>query len=142
MARVTLRLAGVAAFALAMGMTSTAASAQGLHLKLSSDSASVPAEQTVKVKVVAVALRTLSLPETPVFLIDDGSGPKPLEGAKALEAGAVDVTPDRSHAGDYELALPKPGNYKLQVEYRVDGRPVRSNKVALVVTAGDARAGQ
>lgn len=142
MALVNLRLAAVASFVLAVGVAPLSASAQGLHLKLSSDSTSVAAEQPVKVKVVAVAMRTLSLPATPVFLVDDGSGPQPLAGAKALDEGAVDVTPDRSHTGGYELALTKPGTYKIQVEYRVDGRPVRSNKLALVVTAGTERAGQ
>jgi hypothetical protein len=139
------RAAAVLSFALAVALSPLAASAQGLHLKLSSDTPRAAADQPVTVKVQAVALRTLSLPGTPVFLVDDGSGARPLDGAKALEDGAVlAVTPDKGHTGGYELVLTKPGKYKVQAEYRVDGRPVRSNKLTLEITASaDApRAGQ
>jgi hypothetical protein len=130
-------------FAVAVALSPVALSAQGLHLKLSSDSPRVAADEPVKVKLTAVSLRSLSLPATPVFLVDDGQGPQPLEGAKALDdAGTIAVTPDKAHSGGYELSLPKPGKYKIQVEYRVDGRPVRSNKLTMEVTEGGVRAGQ
>lgn len=133
MVRVNARVVSAASFVLALALGPLAASAQGLHLKLSSEAPRVAATQPVKVKVVAVALRTLSLPAAPVFLVDDGTGARPSD-AVAGHEGRVEVTPDKSHTGDYELTLSKPGTYKIQAEYRVEDRPVRSNKVTVQVT--------
>ena len=133
MVRLNARVFALATFVLAVVLAPLAASAQSLHLKLSADAPRVAATQPVKVKVVAVALRTLSLPAAPLFLVDDGSGAQPSEVA-AGHAGRVEVTPDKSHTGDYELMLSKPGTYKILAEYRVDNRPVRSNKVTVEVT--------
>lgn len=140
MVRLNARIPVLLSFVLALAPV---AAAEGLHLKLSADTARVGADQPVKVKLVAVALRTLSLPAAPVFLVDDGTGARPESGAKALDgAGRVEVTPDKSHTGGYGLILSKPGTYKIQAEYRVNERVVRSNKVTVEVTAGAERAGQ
>lgn len=132
--RVNARAVAFFAFVAAVALGSSVASAQALHLKLSSEAPRVAAAQPVKVKVMAVATRSLSLPAAPVFLVDGGAGSKPETVAAAGQhEGRVEVTPDKSQTGDYELMLSKPGTYKIQAEYRVDDRPVRSNKVTVQV---------
>ncbi len=135
---------GLFALALSVALAPAASAEGGLYLKLSSDAARVDADQPVKVKVVAVGMRTLSLPATPVFLVDDGSGARAVDAVRALDSdGPVEVTPEKSHTGGYELTLPKAGRYKIQAEYRVGRSPVRSNKVTVDVgAAADTRAGQ
>lgn len=142
--RIQARVLVPAAFALALAVSPVAASADGLHLKLSADAPKVTADQPAKVKVVAMAMRTLSLPATPTFLVEDGAGQPANAAAKALDdQGRIAVTPDKTHTGGYELTLDKPGTYKVQAEYRVDDRVVRSNKVTIeVVAAGTERAAQ
>lgn len=133
--RLNARVFALSLLALVVALAPLAASAQSLHLKLSSDAPRVAATQPVKVKVVTVAMRTLSLPAAPVFLVDDGQGARPESAARVGgQETRVDVTPDKSHTGDYELTLSKPGTYKIQAEYRIEDRPVRSNKVTVQVT--------
>lgn len=123
-------LAGVVA-AIAAGPSGV--SAQGLHLKLKTETSQVAASQAVKLTLEAVALRSLSLPAAPVFLVEDGGEARPSE-PNAGHGGRVEITPDKPHKGTYELTLAKPGTYKIQAEYRVDERRVRSNKVTVTVT--------
>lgn len=135
MVRLDTRVLALVSLVLAVALAPLAASAEALHLKLSSDAPRVAATQPVKVRVMAVAVRTLSLPAAPVFLVEDAGGTRSETPAKVLDhEGRVEMTPDKSHTGDYELTLTKPGTYKIQAEYRIDDRPVRSNKVTVEVT--------
>jgi hypothetical protein len=107
-----------------------AALADGLYLKLSAEADAAGATLTLK----AVATHTFRLPQTPIVLVDDGSGMK----ATTLETVAVDVpesvrvTPEESFKGSWQVPL-APGSYKVKVRYKLADRTVESNAVKVQV---------
>ena len=109
--------------------------ADGLYLKLREGAR--PAGGDVTLTLVAVATHNFELPQTPIFLIDDGSG---MRVAAELRPRPVDVpetvrvTPDQRFKGSWQLSL-APGSYKMKVRYKLADRTLESNAVKLRVLA-------
>ncbi len=108
--------------------------AGGLFLKLGQ---AAPSDSGVTLTLEAVATHDFKLPQTPLFLIDDGSGmrlatdarPRPLDVPETVR-----VTPERSFKGSWQLELP-PGRYKVKVRYKLKDGTVESNAVKVNVPA-------
>jgi hypothetical protein len=125
---------------LAAGLLATApvALASGLYLKLAEGAR--PAEGgagTVTLTLQAVATHDFRLPQTPLFLVDDGSGMRVASEAQPTPVDVpetVRVTPERRFNGSWQLNLP-PGAYKVKVRYKLADRTVESNAVRIQVPA-------
>ena len=124
------------ALALSLLAIAPAAMADGLYLKLR-EGAHPAADGRVTLTLVAVATHNFELPQTPIFLIDDGSG---MRVAAELRPRPVDVpetvrvTPDQRFEGSWQLSL-APGSYKMKVRYKLADRTLESNAVKLSVLA-------
>jgi len=128
-------LGALAAFATLVWPSAVAA--DGLYLKLAADNAQTQADRPVTVRLTTLATRPFTLPTAPQFLIDDGSGMKArpeieVRAVDAPEAG-ISVGPDAPFKGSWEVVLPRPGRYRIQVRYRLSDRVVQSNKVSVDV---------
>jgi hypothetical protein len=127
----TSRLALVAAVLL----SAPAALASGLYLKLSEGAR--PEGGGVTVRLQAVSTYDFRLPQTPLFLVDDGKGmrvateaqPKPLDVPESVR-----VTPEQKFDGAWQLQLPA-GSYKLKVRYKLADRTFESNAIKVEVPA-------
>lgn len=118
-----------------------AALAGGLYLKLAEGAK--PAEgasSAVILTLQAVATHDFKLPQTPLFLVDDGSGmrlaseaqPKPIDVPESVR-----VTPEQKFNGSWQISLP-PGSYKVKVRYKLADRTVESNAVRIRVPTPSA----
>jgi hypothetical protein len=113
-----------------------AALASGLYLKLSRAEAGEGAHSVV-LTLQAVASRDFTLPQTPLFLLDDGSGmrvaaevqPEPIDVPETVR-----VTPEQRWSGSWRLQLPA-GAYKVKVRYKLADRTVESNAIRIQVPA-------
>lgn len=108
-----------------------AALANGLYLKLSAAEGSASG---VTLTLKAVSTYNFRLPQSPVFLVDDGSGMKATSVA-ITPVGvpeSVKVTPEESFTGSWQLPL-APGSYKVKVRYKLADRTVESNAVKVQV---------
>jgi hypothetical protein len=122
----TLRLAALMALAV-----TPAAWADGLYLKLNAAETNATG---VTVTLKAVSTYNFRLPESPVFLVDDGNGMKPA-GVQVRALGpaeSVKVTPEAPYTGSWQLPL-APGSYKLKVRYKLADRTVESNAVKVEI---------
>lgn len=123
----SLRLAA-ALFAL---VAAPAAFANGLYLKLSAAEGNGTG---VTLTLKAVSTYNFHLPQSPVFLVDDGGGMKATTVA-ITPVGvpeAVKVTPEAPFTGSWQLPLPA-GSYKIKVRYKLADRTVESNAVKVQV---------
>lgn len=120
--------------------------ADGLYLKLAAEEAKVQADRPMKLRLSAVVTRSFTLPTTPEFLVDDGTGMKlrPEIQVRAVGAkeGAVSVSPDAPLLATWEIVLPRAGRYRIQARYRLSDRVVQSNKVSVEVGGTPSGAGQ
>ena len=133
-----LRLALSAAVAVGSFAGAIPARADGLYLKLAAEEAKVQADRPVKLRLSAVVTRSFTLPTSPEFLVDDGTGMKARPEIQVRAVGAkegnVSVGPDAPLQGTWEIVLPRPGRYRIQVRYRLSDRVVQSNKVSVEVS--------
>ncbi|HET7293179.1 MAG TPA: hypothetical protein VFM88_12190 [Vicinamibacteria bacterium] len=123
---------------LAVLAVAPASFANGLYLKLAQGPAS---ESGVTLTLSAVATHDFKLPQTPLFLVDDGTGMKAATGISPRPLDVpetVRVTPERSFKGSWQLDL-APGAYKVKVRYKLADRTVESNAVKVQVP-GTAKA--
>jgi hypothetical protein len=91
----------------------------------------------VTLTLQAVATHDFRLPQTPLFLVDDGSGMRVASEAQPTPVDVpetVRVTPERRFNGSWQLNLP-PGAYKVKVRYKLADRTVESNAVRIQVPA-------
>lgn len=122
----TLRLAALIALAV-----TPAAWADGLYLKLNAAETNATG---VTVTLKAVSTYNFRLPESPIFLVDDGNGMKPagVQVRALAPAESVKVTPEAPYTGSWQLPL-APGAYKVKVRYKLADRTVESNTVKVEV---------
>jgi hypothetical protein len=109
------------------------AQADGLYLKLAAEPDTVAEGQTVRLKLKAVSTRTVKLPATPELVVD-GPSAAPLTPI-VVRASAPTVTADKPTEGEWDVALPQPGRYRIRARYKVDGRTMESNRVTVEVGA-------
>jgi len=124
------------------GLPAMPAAAEGLYLKLAAKPAEVGPDQALTLRLTAVATHTFTLPTTPVFLVDDGSGERESSDLVSAAAGEASyrVTADRAVERSYSLLVRQPGTYRIRVQYRLANRVIQSNKVTVRVRAGQAAA--
>lgn len=130
-------------FVLAAGVLTLSPSvfASGLYLKLAEGPKPAPgAGSSVTLTVQAVSTIDLKLPQSPLFLVDDGKGmriaseadPRPID-----VPASVSVTPERKFTGSWQINL-APGTYRVKVRYKLADRTVESNAVKVAVPGPEA----
>lgn len=130
-------------FVLAAGVLALSPSvfASGLYLKLAEGPKPAPdAGASVTLTVQAVSTIDLRLPQSPLFLVDDGKGmriaseadPKPVD-----VPASVRVSPEETFDGSWRLNL-APGTYRVKVRYKLADRTVESNTVKVQVPGPEA----
>ncbi len=125
-----------AALAVALLSSAPLALANGLYLKLS-EGARSGADAAVTLRLQAVATHDFKLPQSPLFLVDEGKGMRVASEVEAKPVNvpeSVRVTPEQKFDGSWQLSLP-PGSYKVKVRYKLKDRTVESNAIRIQVPA-------